>query len=299
MRVWPRRGLALAVIAALPIGAMVGVAAHIIGDLGPWSVAAGAATAAAVALGSIRRYLRRHVAVQRPFPETHRARLESCVPFYGKLDEEGRRRFETDVQIFLAEQRISGVRGAPVPDDDKVLVAASAAMIGHGLPDWEWPTHRDVVIYPSAFDEDYETGSGHPILGMVHHQGPILFSGPELTHGFCVERDGHNVGLHEMAHVLDMADGHADGVPAGIGWVAAAPWVQTVADRVRKVRSGRLRRVMRSYAGKNEAELFAVAVETFFEKPDRLVGFDPELFEMLADFFNVDPRTGRLLRPVS
>lgn len=298
MRVWQRQSLLAGLIAALALGGMVGVAAGVVGGLGGWSVAVGAGAAALILGASLRRPLRRVAALRRPFPEAHRERLESCVPFYRRLDEEGRRRFEADVQIFLAEQRISGVRGAPVPEDAKVLVAASAAMLGHGLPDWEWPTLRDIVIYPSAFDEEYATGEGGPILGMVHHQGPILLSGPELAHGFCTGGDGHNVGLHEMAHVLDMADGHADGVPAGVAWVAEAPWVETVADRLARVRGGQLRKVLRAYAGKNEAELFAVSVETFFEKPDRLAESDPELYDMLADFFNLDPRTARPLRPI-
>lgn len=298
MSVWPRTTSRLQLLTAVILAAVVSVFAAFPLRLDFWGIAVGLALGVIYYLIAMRRYFRRRRIAREPFPEAWRERLESCVGFYGKLNEEGRRRFERDVQIFMAEQRIYGARGADVPDDAKLLVAASAAMIGHGLPNWEWPTIRDVVIYPAAFNEDYETGQGENILGMVHAQGPILFSGPQLTHGFCIDEDGHNVGLHEMAHVLDMADGHADGVPAGVQWVANAPWVSMVSDRLRKVRSGRMRKVMRSYAGKNEAELFAVAVETFFEKPEKLSRKDPEMFEMLMEYFNVDPRTGELLENI-
>ena len=40
----------------------------------------------------------------------------------------------------------------------------------------------------------------------------------------------------------------------------------------------------------NEAELFAVAVETFFEQRDRLEKADPTLFGLLRDYFQQDPR---------
>ena len=43
------------------------------------------------------------------------------------------------------------------------------------------------------------------------------------------------------------------------------------------------RQVLRRYAGTNEAELFAVAVEVFFERPKRLKADDPELYELLAE----------------
>jgi Mlc titration factor MtfA (ptsG expression regulator) len=267
-------------------------------ELGVVALAPALAVGAAVFVLLTRRYFRRRRLAREPFPAAWRERLESCVAFYRRLDDAGKRRFERDVRFFMAEQRIYGERGAAVPDDAKLLVAASAAMLGHGMPTWEWPSVRDIVVYPGSFNEDYET-SGHdrPITGMVHHQGPILFSGPELVHAFCTERDGANVGLHEMAHVMDFTDGRADGVPAGAEWVATAPWIEVVADRLRRVRRGQLRQVLRSYGGKNEAELFAVAVEAFFERPDTLATRDPQLFEMLAEYFNLDPRTGALRRP--
>ena len=303
VRVWSTKLSWVHGVGAVLIAVAVFVFSFLPLHLGPW--AAGTAVVAGVAyyLLSMRRYFRRRRLTREPFPASWRQRLESCVAFYRKLDDAGRRRFETDVQIFMAEHRVYGIRGAETPDEAKLLVAASAAMLGHGMPDWEWPTVRDVVIYPAAFDDEYDLDEGGPhgelFSGMVHHQGPIIFSGPELTHGFCTDRDGYNVGLHEMAHVMDFADGQADGVPAGAEWVATAPWIGVVADRLQRVRRGELRRVVRDYGGKNEAEFFAVAVETFFERPDQLAAKDAELFDMLADYFNVDPRTGALRRPVA
>jgi hypothetical protein len=298
MQVWPRKLAWIQLAGAALLTAVVFVFAFVPLELGALSIAPASMAGALYWWISLRRYLKRRRLIRQPFPEAWRERLKSCVGFYRKLDEAGRQRFERDVQIFLAEQRIYGVRGAEVSDDVKVLVAASGAMLGYGLPDWEWPDVRDVVIYPTTFNEDYEAEQGEHIAGMVHHHGPIIFSGPELSYGFCRDRDGYNVGLHELAHVLDFADGVADGVPTGVEWVAEAPWIQVVADRLQKVRSGSRRgQALRDYAGKNEAELFAVAVEAFFEQPEKLFDRDPELFEMLSEYFNVDPRTGKLLRP--
>lgn len=264
----------------------------------PWMVLAVGPCAGLLYYYSLmRRYIRRRRLAKSPFPEQYRKILEECVPFYDRLDGEARIRFENDVRFFLAEQRIYGVQGADVPERVKVLVGASAAMLGHGMPDWEWPDVRDIVIYPTAFDREYEIGGQHRITGMVHSQGPVVFSEQHLKHGFRLPHDGANVGLHELAHVLDMASGEADGVPAGMEWVATAPWVNLMVKRLREKHGQKCREVLGSYACTNEAEFFAVAVEVFFEQPERLLEKDPKLYEMLERYFNLDPRTGKIKKP--
>ena len=288
MRVWPLARVRSARWTAA--GAAVGGAAlgWLIGG-SPWLGALGAAVAGGLAgYLSLRRYLARRRLVATPFPSPWRDVLQRRVPYYKLLDESGRRRFEDDVRVFMAEQRIYGPRGAVVDDRIKVLIGASAAMLTHGLPDWEWPTLRDIVVYRTSFDDEYQVGGDNPILGMVHAQGPIVFSARDLRHGFGKPRDGLNVGLHELAHVMDFADGRADGLPGGLSWVGTAPWIQLMADRLRALQDGTDSGALRDYAGVNEAELFAVAVEVFFERPRSLRKRDPALYEMLQGFFGQD-----------
>jgi hypothetical protein len=46
--------------------------------------------------------------------------------------------------------------------------------------------------------------------------------------------------------------------------------------------------VLREYAQTNEAEFFAVATEVFFEQPKRLRSELPEIYGLLARFYNLD-----------
>ncbi|MBX3130313.1 MAG: zinc-dependent peptidase [Polyangiaceae bacterium] len=239
-------------------------------------------------LVSTRRYRRRARIAARPFPSPWRDVLLRRVPFYRGLGEVDRPRFELDVALFLSEQRIIGDHGATVDDETRVLIAASAAMLAFGMPEWEWDDLRDIVVYPRAFDDGYRQSHDAQIAGMVHHQGPILLSQRDVKLGFA-KQDGHNVALHELAHVMDFADGRADGIPADIDWVATAPWIELVSNRLERVRRAGKYRALRSYAGTNEAELFAVAVEAFFERPAALKERDPDLYAALADYFNQDP----------
>lgn len=269
------------------------VAAFVSTGGGPWWAYLAAPLAGSIALIPwLRTVARRRALATAPFPEDWREVLKRRVPYYVELDEEGRTRFEFNIQVFLAEQTIyapaNGGGMVPVDDDVRVLIAASAAMLLQGRPDLEWPTIRDIVVYPTKFDDEYTIGEGD-IAGMVHAQGPVLISKRDLVHGFRKAHDGHNVALHELAHVLDFGTGSADGLPRGMNFVAAAPWVDAVAQRLKKVRRRKYRHVLRDYAGTNEAELFAVAVEAFFEKPTKLRARDPELYAMLQDYFQQDP----------
>jgi Mlc titration factor MtfA (ptsG expression regulator) len=269
------------------IALFVGVACFTISE--PWTAVFGLPCGIAYYVVATQRYRKRQRSAQEPFPEAWQRILRERVQFYRRLEPEARARFELDVRIFLSEQRIVAAHGAQVDDEARLLIAASAAMLGHGLPDWDWPSLRDIVVYPRAFDSEYRDGRHGDIAGMVHAQGPILISRRDLRHGFKKPSDGHNVALHELAHVLDFGDGRADGVPDEIGWVATAPWIGIVADRLKRVRQKKGPQALRAYAGTNEAELFAVAVEAFFERPRDLRAKDPELYRMLADYFVQDP----------
>ena len=63
--------------------------------------------------------------------------------------------------------------------------AWAAQLTYGGFTEWRLPTIRDIVVYPTSFTEQsYEiTDFGHT-LGMVHAQGPILFSLPALLRAY-------------------------------------------------------------------------------------------------------------------
>jgi len=289
MQAWPRAKSRSALYASIAIGIAAGIVGFMITRTPVAPVPLALAAGGVAYLLWMRRYLRRRSLLRQPFPSGWREILERRVPYYRGLDEDGRRRFEDDVTIFVAEQPVYGPQGAAVDDEIKVLVGASAAILSHGMPHWEWPGLRDIVVYSTSFDSEYGVAADNPIAGMVHAQGPIVFSARDLRHGFAKPRDGFNVGLHELAHVMDFASGQADGVPVGVEWVGTAPWIEVIADRLQRVRKGRGTTALRDYAGEHEAELFAVAVEAFFERPRALSRKDPELYELLRRFFGQDP----------
>jgi Mlc titration factor MtfA (ptsG expression regulator) len=97
--------------------------------------------------------------------------------------------------------------------------------------------------------------------------------------------------LHELAHLFDFDNEGADGVPSLVAASSSAEWQALVRREMRRVQRGRS--ILRPYAAEAPSELFAVAVETFFEQPDRMARYHGDLFRALVSFFHLDPRTGR------
>lgn len=276
------------ILASVALGAAIG-------GFSWWRLGAGTVGAAIVGVAVFgaalalftRRARRRREVTAAPFPTAWRETLEKWVEYYRELDEPARARFEREAQIFIDEQTITGPRGAELEDELRVLVAASAVVVVFGREGFRYPQLRDIVVYDRAFNEDYEEEAGANILGMVHAQGPILFSAQSLRQGFRGEHDGHNVGYHEFAHVLDFEHGRADGVPGFMPWAAVRPWLKVMHDETAQIE--KRRSILRRYATTNEAEFFAVATEAFFEKPRRMEKEHPELYALLVEAYGQDP----------
>jgi Mlc titration factor MtfA (ptsG expression regulator) len=239
--------------------------------------------------------MRRRVhARHEPFPEEWETILQREVRFYRRLSEEDKQRFRDEVQVFLQEKRITGIK-TDIDDTTRVLAASSAIIPIFGFPGWEWNQVREILVYPTRFDqEDFEMGGVESdTLGMVGSgamNGLMILSKPDLLDGFRNPRDKRNVGIHEFVHLLDKSDGAVDGVPElGLERGAIAPWLQLVRREMQRMRAGRSG--IDLYGLTNEAEFFAVVSEYFFERPEMLEREHPELFAMLEKIFRQDMRS--------
>jgi hypothetical protein len=237
---------------------------------------------------ALRKPLRRRRAVRGEFPSAWRQFLLGHSAYYRGLEEEGRVRFEHDARLFLAETRVTGTGGAPVSWQAQLLIAAAAAAMLHGRPDWEPPLRDGVTVYPGyAFDRNYRAGRGN-IAGQAPAGGPLLVAEKSLREGFADGRDGYNVIVHELAHYFDLEarKGGARIVTAG---GSELPWSEAVEREFGA--HDFAASVLSTYAAQNEAEFFACASEAFFEDPGRLAEAHPGLFSLLGEFYGQDPRS--------
>ncbi len=287
---WTRR-LAL-VLGAVLLCSIAGLGYLAAGRLEVLSSAIGLVTSWLSYLLLTRKYDRRARVRREPFPPAWEQPLIRQVEFYRLLSEPEQQRFREEVQIFLAETRVTGI-GTDVDDTCRVLVAASAIIPVFGFPDWEWDGIGEILIYPNAFDREFRVGrKAGAAIGMVGNDvldRVMILSKPDLLCGFAVVQDRENVGIHEFAHLLDKADGRIDGVPAvGLCRETIGPWLELVREEMLRIEQGRSS--IDRYALTNEAEFFAVTSEYFFGDPVQMQRKHPELYGMLARVYRQDLR---------
>ncbi len=246
--------------------------------------------------------VRRRV-LSRPFPAEWEAVLQREVVFFRALNDAEKKRFRRELQVFLGEKRITGIK-TDVDTTTRVLVGASAIIPIFGFPEWEWDQIREILIYPSRFKEDFQFGDSrdHNTLGMVgtgFMNRLMILVKPDLINGFRNPGDKRNVGLHEFAHLVDKTDGTIDGLPnVGLDRKALGPWVELVRRKSEEIRRGDSD--IDPYALTNEAEFFAVVTEYFFERPRVMQRKHPELYATLDRVFrqNLGTKVAEIAREI-
>lgn len=244
---------------------------------------------ALIAFGFIVFYIKRKPeSIDAVFPDSWEKILEERVLFYTKLDPVGKTMFEIRVQRFLNAKRITGV-DTEVDDTLKVLVAASAIIPTFSFPTFNYPNVNEVLIYPNAFNKNFETGDGSEgnILGMVGNRfmkGIVIFSKPSLLKAFDGKAHTFNVGVHEFVHLIDGLDGAIDGVPEMLVENSfALPWLTEIRKEMSKIKQNDSD--INPYALTNEAEFLAVASEYFFDAPEKFERKHPELYTYMEKIF--------------
>lgn len=230
-------------------------------------------------------------------------------PIVRELSAEQLSRLRTRTGEVLARISIDTARGVERGEELRLSVALQA-----GLPVLElgvgwYRAIRTILLVPGEYETELttvdEAGVVHEgvdtISGEMGHQQPVVLSVADVEGSGWGE--GYNVVIHEMAHVIDAADGEADGVPPLPPEMGSGLWSEVFAA----ARSDHERRVRRSerggpqaratikppvldpYAAEGPEEFFSCSAELFFERPRRLKRAYPELFEQLRAFFGFDP----------
>jgi Mlc titration factor MtfA (ptsG expression regulator) len=279
------RRLALAAaVTATALGASVGALARgAPGAVG--GLVLGGAVGLAFWLTFQRRTRRRRAILAAPFPARWREFLLERYDHYERMDPAWRARFEDDVRVFVAEKRITGI-GLEATAELRLLVAASAVTLSVGWPDYEWDQLSEVLLYPDDFDRDYDVGRTE-LAGQAHPEGTVILSVPSLEESFDYPDDAYHVGIHEFTHLLDLEQAHFGGIPAGLEGASAREWVEVAKREMERMSQGRS--AFDDYGADDPVEFLGVAVEAFFEIPQRVRRRHPDVYRLLSEYFRQDP----------
>ncbi len=234
-----------------------------------------------------------------PFPGEWEKILEKNVGLYRYLPDTLKEQLRNDIKIFVNEKHFEGLGGLEMTDEIKVTIAAEASMLLLNRKNRDYPGLSSILVYPGAYVAKQNTAVGGGVyiegrsvrLGESWQHGSVVLAWDYVRQGAVNSEDGHNVVLHEFAHQLDQEDGISDGAPILENRSSYAAWARIMSKEYERLRSNieHKKGVMDDYGATNPAEFFAVATETFFEKPRQLKKKSPDLYAELKGFYKVDP----------
>lgn len=237
-------------------------------------------------------YLRRRNALAAPLPVEWITFIAANIPPYDRLPDTLQQQLHGYIREFLYDKHFEGCGGQILTDEIRVTIAAQACLLLLNRRVRCYPRLMSVVVYPSAYLAPGDDDGKEVRLGESWQHGTVVLAWDSVKRGALNFVDGQNLVIHEFAHQLDQEDGSSDGAPILSTHSNYVVWAQVLSDEYARLRlrveKGK-KTVLDSYGATHPAEFFAVASETFFEKPVQLRKKHPQLFAELQLFYNVDP----------
>lgn len=242
---------------------------------------------------------RREELMSRPFPPEWEEILNRNVALYRHLPGPLKKELQAHIHVFVGEKSFEGCGGLRITDEIKVTIAGQACILLLNRKPTYYPALHSILVYPGAYVAKQTT-----IVGMMYVEEESVRAGESWTRGEVVLAwdevrqtatdlaGGHNVVLHEFAHQLDQENGRANGAPILGSLSGYATWARILSKEYRRFRRKALSGgtdIMDAYGATDPAEFFAVATETFFEKPQPMKLKHPDLYEELRTYYDLDP----------
>jgi len=204
--------------------------------------------------------------------------------YYDRLPEPLKVKFLLRVKSFIKHKSFEGREGLEVTNEMKSWVAASAVQLTFGLDRYSLERFTKIILYPEAF---YNRRNDAMHMGETNLNGVIVLSWKDLQEGFSEATDNFNVGLHEMAHALELQLLLNDDYDEFFG--KYYPKFSLIAEEEYENVEAEGNSFLRKYAGVNRHEFFAVCIEYFFESSTEFRQRLPEIYYHLSILLNQDP----------
>ncbi len=238
-----------------------------------------------------------------PFPEEWERFLERNVYHDRDLTDRERTKLRDDLRILIHEKNWEGCNGLTITDEIKVTIAALAALLLLGFENRYFDMVQSILVYPDSYVRKGQVMLSHGLLiegdshleGETSYRGPVILSWDDTLRGGRRITGRDNLVLHEFAHQLDMENGRMpDGVPPIESKAQASRWLAVMElefDKLKRACQRGEATLLDCYGTTNTAEFFAVCTESFFEQPQAIYRHHPDLYEILKEFYNQDPKS--------
>lgn len=212
--------------------------------------------------------------------------LAKYFSYYQQLPLSQKKEFLKRVMQFIQQKQFIGRGFKSVTLEMKAMITASAVQLTFGLPEISLAHFKRILIYPddyySTITRKYHRGEVNPRLQA------IVLSWRSFVEGYADPNSGQNVGLHEMAHALELENMIENEDYQFFPTEAQQRWKGLVPQYIEKIQRQDTT-FFRDYAATNAQEFFAVCVEYFFEHTREFQQQHPEVYYTLATLLNQDP----------
>jgi len=251
-------------------------------------------------LGRLRARRERRIVQRRAISDALWLETLASLPFLARWSDCDLAELRRLASLFLDEKEFAGAGGLEVTDAMALRIAVQACLpvLRIGLAPYR--SFVGIVVHPDevvasreVVDDDGVVHSYDEVLsGEAMGGGPLMLSWTDVRDAGESADWAYNVVIHEFAHVLDMADGEADGVPPLAGQTQRKRWLALLESEYERfcrwVDRGR-DTVLDPYGAESLDEFFAVAVEAFFVASHEMRREHPELYALFAEYFKQDP----------
>ena len=242
---------------------------------------------------------RREQLLQKPLPDEWIRILQDNVPLYSLLPGDLKATLHGCIHLFLHEKEFFGCNGLEITNQIRLTIAGNASILLLKRDNHRFKGFTTILVYPDTYVADEVKHDGMVVThqqtarsGESWHRGPVVLSWSDIMNDRLQEHKGHNVILHEFAHKLDEENTIMDGLPVLRNDADYKEWAQVLtkeyAELKKRVSKG-TNTVLDEYAITSPPEFFAVATESFFEKPQAMQNKLPELYVQLKKFYGLDP----------
>ena len=233
-----------------------------------------------------------------PLPQSYQDILNQ-IPYYKKIPPTYLPFLHYQIRFFIEDKQWEGIY-TEITLQMKVTVAFYACLLTMGNKHY-YSNLENILIYPYEYiAKEVES------FGGIFHKQKFVLQGQSVGDSVIVSWHGakkqvmhhskHNVIIHEFAHEFDHQSGDVNGMPL-LDKALYMQWAQNIYPVFERLNKKTLKnrflgryKLFGSYAGKNEAEFFAVATELFFQKPKELFRDFPKVYTTLQKFYKLDPK---------
>jgi Mlc titration factor MtfA (ptsG expression regulator) len=253
---------------------------------------------------------------RRAIPDDLWKRTLVRYPFLRRQDRAEADELRRLTSLFLDRKEFHPVGGLRLTDMMAVTIAAQAVLPVLKLGLKAYDGFVGIVVHPAPVratrEQPDDSGVVHAweeeLSGEAMEGGPVMLSWHDVRQAGASAAAGYNLVIHEFAHVLDMADGSADGVPPLPPDIAPAEWQRVLtaefegfvaAVEAAEAEDREPECVIDPYGASAPEEFFAVASEAFFVSAARLQAEHPLLYALFSRFYRQDPAAEPPFRPSS